>query len=224
MHAATEDTQARHVPARTAAARQATRRGRLRSPRAARLRTVSPRHRTCCTGHAAASDAGLLPATSRGAANSSHAPRGFWPLSAQLERCARARRAPARRVRFGRSRTLEVPAGTLRPQLCPGPVQGARHQGAPSRAAECGPRRPRAPEPCGRAAGEAFGGRAAGKWARERRAWAVQTRERAGGAPEVLFNVARGALGPHRAAPPALYTRTPGARPHRRSIFTRFLF
>ena len=44
----------------------------------------------CCTSHAAASDAGLLSATSRGAADSSHAPRGFWPLSAQLERCARA--------------------------------------------------------------------------------------------------------------------------------------
>jgi hypothetical protein len=101
-----------------------------------------------------ASDAGLLPATSRGAADSSHAPRGFWPLSAQLERCTWAQRAPARRVRFGRSRTSEVPACTLRPHLCPGPVQGARHQGAPSRAAECGPRRPRAPEPCGRAPGE----------------------------------------------------------------------
>jgi hypothetical protein len=80
----------------------------------------------CCTSHAAASDAGLLPATSRGAADSSHAPRGFWPLSAQLERCARARRAPARRVRFGRSRTSEMPAGTLRPQLCSGPVQSNR--------------------------------------------------------------------------------------------------
>ena len=77
-------------------------------------------------------------------------------------------------------------------------------------------RRARAPQaPCARAmrsCGEAFGGRAA----RERRAWAVQTRERAEGAPEVLCNVARGAPGPRRAAPPALY--------HRRSIFTRFLF
>ncbi len=83
------------------------------------------------------------------------------------------------------------------------------------------PRRPRAPEPCGRAAGEAFGGRAAGKWARERRAWAVQTRERAEGAPEVLCNVARGAPGPRRAAPPALYPRNPGASPHRRPILIR---
>ena len=79
----------------------------------------------------------------------------------------------------------------------------------------------RAMRPCRWAA---RGGRAAGKWARERRAWAVQTRERAEGAPEVLCNVARGAPGPRRAAPPALYPRTPGARHHRRSIFTRFLF
>jgi hypothetical protein len=99
-----------------------TRRARLRSPRAARRRP-DPHQRTCCTSHAAASDAGLLPATSRGAADSSHAPRSFWPLIAQLELCARARRAPARRVRFGRSRTSEMPAGTLLPQLCPGPVQ-----------------------------------------------------------------------------------------------------
>ena len=41
----------------------------------------------------------------------------------------------------------------------------------------------------------------------------MQTRERAEGAPEVLRNVARGAPGPRRAAPPALYPRTPGARP-----------
>ncbi len=78
-----------------------------------------PHQRTCCTSHAAASDVGLLPATSRGAADSSHAPRGFWPLIAQLERCARARRAPARRVRFGRSRTSEMPAVW--------PAAGTRH-------------------------------------------------------------------------------------------------
>ena len=40
-------------------------------------------------------------------------------------------------------------------------------------------------EPCGRAAGEAHGGRAAGKWARERRAGAAQTRELAEGTPAV---------------------------------------
>ena len=163
-----------------------------------------------------------------------HIPQGrgrpaCFPRSLATQRPTRALRtgaveAPARRVRFGRSRTSEMPAGTLRPQLCPGPVQAARHLGAPSRAAECGPRRPRAPEPCGRAAGEAHGGRAAGKWARERRAGAVQTRELAEGAPEVLCNVARGAPGPRRAAPPALCPCTPGARHHRRSIFTSFLF
>jgi hypothetical protein len=54
------------------------------------------------------------------------------------------------------------------------------------------------------------------------RAWAVQTRERAEGAPEVLCNVARGAPGLRRAAPPALYPRTPGARPHRALDFHPF--
>ena len=46
----------------------------------------------------------------------------------------RARRASARRGRFGACGTYEMPAGTLRPQLCPGPEQAARLPGAPSRA------------------------------------------------------------------------------------------
>ena len=61
--------------------------------------------------------------------------------------------------------------------------------------------------------GRRSNGRSAGKWARERREWAVQTRERSEGAPEVLCNVARGAPGQRSGAMPALYPRTPATAP-----------